>query len=143
MNRHILDFQGFTTNESESTSRPMDRAWVLYYWENYEPNFLSVHPNEQDARLAFNEAVVDRYDEQIDEWIYENMPRQYQDQEDFQRTDPRGYSELFQEAIDWAADEYAYDIQFVYEPLKDLMNDNDHPEVFAKISKDMMFGSQY
>jgi hypothetical protein len=125
MKRHVKDFRGFSTNESfDQEPKPLEDYWVLYYFEDYQPNFLSLHRSGADAEVAWYEAIDDVFGDQIYSWMYGNVPEEFEDLDDLISRDPEGYEELHREAIEWASDELAYDTQFNYESLRTMMRDD-------------------
>ena len=140
MKRHLQDFLGFSTNESQDQGQRAwtANAWVLYYYEDYEPNFLDLYGSEEEAEKAWYKSVLDVFGDQIQEWMEQNLPDS-RDLETLEAEDPETHNQLEREGVFWADDNLSYEVQFVFEPLSDIIEGVEgDPAVFDRIYPQML-----
>jgi hypothetical protein len=92
-------------------------TWILYYYNNYIPYFISVHGSEKEAEAAWYNAVKLQFGDEIQEWMEGNLPAGVESLDDLSQAE---FDRLHREGVMWASDDLAHEVEITYETLGDL-----------------------
>jgi len=135
MKNHVKDFGSYIKEGADSQIPIGDGTWILYYWYEHTPHFISAHTFEKQAEAAWEDAIEDRFGDEIQGWMEENLPQSAESLDDLS---PKAYDMLHREGVVWASDELAFDVEFSYDTLGDLKKRDDWgTDVFDDFRQEM------